>query len=194
MVTQPAYLKNLKVYSKGYYRDDDEAYVAGLDMVGESDRGAIILSATNIEDMLEFRILQQLPVLREDETARKQIFEADGPISSFSRKLLIAYGMGIVDKPYRKVIDLIREIRNACAHSRQPISLAVPELRAACEVVIGEDVLANLRDQEPVTIRNAYLIRGAFVAHYIATGEKLEGIEAHWAHWRKLQEEVKVPR
>jgi len=188
MVSQPAYLANLKAYAKFRYVTDDHGRNAAEDMVGESDRGAIILAATNVEDMLEWRILQLMPTLRQDEATRKQIFDQDGPIASFSRKTTMAYAMGIIDKPYRKTIDLIREIRNACAHSRHPISLRVPELRAACEVLIS-DTLHHLKDREPIRVRNAVLIRCAFVGHYVLTGEKIEKYEDQLVHWRKLHAE-----
>ncbi|RWE34449.1 hypothetical protein [Mesorhizobium sp.] len=190
MVSQPAYLANLKSYAKLRFVGDDEeeARIRVRDLDSESDRGAIILAATNIEDMLELRILQRLPTLHHDETTRKFVFEQDGPISTFSRKILMAYAMGIVDKPYRKLIDLVREIRNACAHSRQPISLEVPELQEACKVVIS-DIWPDIKDHNPRTIRMAFVMKCTFIQHYILHGEKLEGREAHLAHWEKLKRE-----
>jgi hypothetical protein len=189
MVSQPAYLANLKAFSKRRWRDDAEANASANSLLTEeSDRGAIILAATSLEDTLEDRIIQQMPALHADEAARKQIFDQDGPISSFSRKLMIAYALGIVDKPSRKTIDLIRELRNACAHSRFPVSLEVPELRAVCEIVIV-DMLPDLVDRQPITIRNALLIKIALLTHYVASGEKIEGMSAQIRYWQKLQAE-----
>ncbi|RUV04327.1 hypothetical protein EOB36_03490 [Mesorhizobium sp. M6A.T.Cr.TU.017.01.1.1] len=188
MVSQPAYLTNLKKYAKLRFRgdEDEDARIAVRDLDNESDRGAIILAATNVEDMLELKILERLPTLQADEPARKFVFEQDGPISTFSRKILMAYAMGIVDKPYRKLIDLVREIRNACAHSRQPISLQVPELQDACKVVIS-DIWPDIKDHNPKTIRMAFVMKCTFIQHYILHGEKLEGRDAHLAHWEKLK-------
>jgi hypothetical protein len=190
LVAQPKYLKDLKAYAraKAHYSDEGEALRAVKDLNGESDRGAIILSATAIEDALEDRILQKLPALHSDEATRKQVFEVDGPIASFSRKLLMAYSMGLIDSSYRKKIDLVREIRNACAHSRMPISLAVPQLRTACEILL-ERSLADLIDHEPVTIRRAFILACNFIVLYIATGEKIETAEDQIAYWSKLHAE-----
>jgi hypothetical protein len=191
MVEQPAYIQNLKKYAKIRLGGND----AGVnvddvvrDLQDESDRGAIILAATGIEDMLEFEILKRLPNLEHDEPTRKRMFEQDGQLSSFSKKIEMAYAMGIIDKDYRKKIDLVREIRNACAHARMPLSLAKSVLRIPCEVVIS-DMLEDLIDHEPATIRNAFVAKSAFISHYIATGEKLEGMEAHLRHWASLDED-----
>ncbi|PAP97809.1 hypothetical protein CIT25_35065 [Mesorhizobium mediterraneum] len=69
MVSQAAYLTNLKSYAKLRFRgdDDEDARRAVRDLDNESDRGAIILAATNVEDMLELRILEKLPTLQVDE-------------------------------------------------------------------------------------------------------------------------------
>src|SRR5690606_8731412 len=129
------------------WKDAAEARIAARDITdNESDRGAIILVATNVEDMLEYKILERLPALQEDEPARKAMFELDGPIASFSRKLHMAYAMGIVNKHYRKQIDLVREIRNACAHSRLPVSLSEPAIADAVRHLVT-DTYDHLKDR-----------------------------------------------
>ena len=188
MVSQPVYLANLKAYGRARWSNDTEAERAAASMTqDESDRGAILMAATNLEDILEYKILQQLPTLREDETARKQMFEQDGPLATFSRKIAMAYAMGFIDKPYRKLIDLAREIRNAAAHSRQPITVQVPEVKAAIEVLVA-DSLDGLRDDNPRALLGAYEIKCATLAHYVVTGERIEGMQALMAFWRSLQE------
>jgi hypothetical protein len=136
--------------------------------------------------MLEFEILKRLPGLENDEPTRKRMFEQDGQIASFSKKIEMAYALGIIDKNYRKIIDIIREIRNACAHSRKPISLEKSVLFAACEAVIS-DMLPGLANREPKTIRATFVVKCGLISHYIATGEKLEGIEAISKYFEKLK-------
>ena len=99
--------------------------------------GKFEIAATNIEDVLEMQITSKLPALAEDEPARKKIFEHNGLISSFSKRIEMAYAMGIIDKAYRKKIDLIREIRNACAHARFPLSMEKQVLRDACKALLA---------------------------------------------------------
>jgi len=53
MVSQPAYLANLKSLGRRRWATDEEAAEDAGSLQFESDRGAIILSATTLEDMLE---------------------------------------------------------------------------------------------------------------------------------------------
>lgn len=191
MVTQPAYLRNLKALSRERYNmdgSDEDFHHAAQEFVRESDRGAIILVATGIEDMLEDRILQKLPALKEDEATRKRMFERDGQLASFSKKNEMAYAMGIIDAEYRDKIDLIREIRNVCAHARKPVTMENPSLRAACEIVIS-DMLPDLIDRKPGTIRIAFVIKCMMVSLYIMSGKKIDGKEAQLAYREKIRRE-----
>jgi hypothetical protein len=177
MVTEPAYLRNLKVYAKARTGVDNTPEAAVADIIAESDRGAIILAATGIEDILEDQIMAKLPGSKGDDDGYKRLFENDGSIASFSKKNWMAYAMGIVDEAYRKKIDLIREIRNACAHSRKPISMKDEVLSAPCKVVIA-DFLPVLSDSSPEALRHAFVLKCSLIIHYVLTGEKVEGPEA----------------
>jgi len=188
MVTQPAYLKNLKAYARSRPEGDDDVDKAVQDYSDESDRGAIILAATYVEDMLELKIMLYMPGLHNDEPTRRRMFEGDGQIATFSRKTELAYALGIIDDDYRKKIDLIREIRNACAHSRKPLSMKTEVLRTACEVVV-RDILPIFEPDKPLLLRNAFVGRCLFIAHYITTGEKIDSGEAALAHFKKLVRE-----
>ena len=187
MVTQPAYLEKLKEYVRRQLKDaKTESAELIHDYSTESDRGAIILVATNIEDVLEFEISKRLPGLLSDATARKKIFEHDGLIATFSKKTEMAYALGIIDKDYRKKIDLVREIRNACAHARFPLSMKKKVLQDACKGLMA-DMWADLADHRPETIRNAFMVKCTFIGHYILTGEKIEGYKAQLRHYEKLK-------
>lgn len=187
MVSQPAYIANLKEYARRQLKDfKTESAELVADYTNESDRGAIILAATHVEDVLELQIVNRLPVLAEDETARKKMFEHDGILSSFSKKIEMAYAMGIVDKAYRKKIDLIREIRNACAHARFPLSMEKQVLQDACKALLTA-TWDNLPNYEPSTLRNAFLLECTFIGHFILTGEKIESHEAQARHYHKLR-------
>jgi hypothetical protein len=186
MVTQPAYIRNLKEYSKRRLRNaETESDELIADYSVESDRGAIILASTTIEDVLEVKITERLPTLIHDDAARKKMFENDGTLATFSKKIEMAYALGIIDNDYRKKIDLIREIRNACAHARFPLSLEKKELQDACKALY-HDMWAGLVDHKPITLRHAYVGKCSFIGHYILTGEKIEGDEAQMRHFAKL--------
>ena len=121
-------IKDLKAYTKVTAHDLSPAdFVAALK--GESDRGAIILAATMIDDRLVVSLRERMPDINSDETAR--IFGVDGLAGTFANRLKLAQALGIIDRGTRKLIELIREMRNACAHSRQTLTFSTPVIRAA---------------------------------------------------------------
>ncbi len=191
MVTQPAYIANLKKYARARVGDETDIDASVADLHNESDRGAIILASTSIEDMLEYEIFKRLPGLFKDDAMRRKIFESDGLLASFSKKIEMAYALGIIDGDYKKKIDLIREIRNACAHSRKPLAMDKEVLQEPCRIIIS-DFIDDIKDKEPKTIRMAFICKCAIICHYIATGEKIEGTEAQLKHFAKIQKDLNI--
>ena len=106
-------------------------------MSGESDRGAIILMATAIDDSLLAALKRNMSGLEAKEL--HSIFELDGLASSFSKRTKLAQAMGIIDRGTRLLIDLIREMRNACAHSRQALTFDSPVIIVALESVFRDE-------------------------------------------------------
>lgn len=73
---------------------------------------------------------------------------------------------------------MIREIRNACAHSRQPISFATHELKAALQLVGLEVEAAAPKEQ---SIFGKFML--AFHANYLLN--RLKGMpEKEAAQWQ----------
>lgn len=165
-------LSKLEKYTKirRFGRDVRTTQDMIADFASESDRGAIILAATSIEDVLEERILDKLPGIASDPAARKRL--CDGMLSNFSRKTELAYAMGIIDQDHREKIEVIRKIRNACAHSRNALTLETEALRDAVETVVSD-----LDFQEPAKriVRIAFMLKCTLINYYIKTGNKLDG-------------------
>lgn len=90
----------------------------------------------------------------------------------------MAYAMGIIDDDYRRKIDLIREIRNACAHCRHPLNLDNPALLEPIKISI-KDMWKDLKDNSTKTIRLAFVAHCRVIGFYILTGEKYEGLSGH---------------
>jgi hypothetical protein len=171
MVTQPAYLKNLKAYARAQWPGrPNETIDVTRAYQHESDRGAIILAATHLEDNLMIAILAGLPTLQRDEVAFRDMFENDGPLSTFSSRIAMAYGMGLATAQMKKEMDLIRVIRNSCAHSRKPISLDTPELRIAVLRLLS-DTVDFLKDTDVQTLKMAFTLRCYMLAESILKAE-----------------------
>ena len=174
MVTQPAYLRNLKAYAKAREETDDDVTAMIADYANESDRGAIILGATQLDDTLEMAILGKMPALQKDEIGRKKMFEVDGPLSTFSSRIEMAYALGLVDEKIRVNMHLLREIRNACAHAKKPLSLSMEILMDPVRAAIA-DMLPGMKDNEPETIRQPFILKCMILSHGLLTGGFVNG-------------------
>ena len=91
----------------------------------ESDRGASILSAVWIEELLTRKFKNLFS--KGNSNARKALF--NGSFSSFSSKINVAYCLGWLDDDTYHDIDLVRKIRNSFAHELHGISLESPEMK-----------------------------------------------------------------
>ena len=171
MVTQPAYLKNLKAYARGPQDRTNVAALMGA-FQAESDRGAIILTATSLEDILEWGITARMPNLMLDSSIKDSIFGINGSVGTFSNKIQMAYALGLIDRQARNEIDLIREMRNACAHSRKPISLDQPALKAVCLQVLGE-VGTALTTDTATALRLAFMLKATMLEEQVVSGKRI---------------------
>lgn len=68
----------------------------------ESDRAAIIICSSLIEEALGDAINSKLRKLSNTERRDLKLFEPNGLISSFSQKADMAYAMDLIDRPIRR--------------------------------------------------------------------------------------------
>jgi hypothetical protein len=87
----------------------------------ESDRAKIILSISWADFFLEGKIKTELSKGNKD--AKKNLFSANGPFATFSAKLNLAFCAGWIDADVYHDLQIIRKLRNKCAHSIDIISL-----------------------------------------------------------------------
>ena len=94
---------------------------------------AAVLGSSSVEHELELSLRKRIP--RRDETLWKVLTADVGPLSSFHRKIEMAYALKIVDEKTRNDLHIVRNVRNAFAHARRLMDfnhpLVVKELRSA---------------------------------------------------------------
>ena len=142
--------------------------VATLDFVAalraESDRGAVILAGSMIDDMLTQALKDRMPLINSEE--KNRIFAFEGIAATFSSRVKLAQAMGIINRGSRHLIDLIREMRNACAHSRQPINFTTPVLyQALCSAMPG--IATDARNREKSFPRGMFYLMCGVLADSI---------------------------
>ncbi|WP_338692035.1 hypothetical protein V5279_37980 [Bradyrhizobium sp. 26S5] len=99
-----------------------------------ADYSVALIGQTFVERALELAILAKLAPF--DEEANRQIFSYDsnGPASDFAAKIKIGYVLGLFGPQTKKDLNLIREVRNAFAHSLQAISFKTQEVAEMCKL------------------------------------------------------------
>jgi hypothetical protein len=119
-----------------------EQMQAIVDEIGkQTDRGAAIIAAAVIEDVLEHLIIARLVEL--PSKRKKALFDqSNGPLSSLSSKIELGLALGLFNDERRGSLHLIREVRNAFAHTMDPISFEDPRISAIVEARVTPKVKA----------------------------------------------------
>lgn len=112
-------------YRRKLHLPDSAAFLKELQ--GESDRAAIILASSLLDDLLANAIALAMPldILVED---METVFRQGGPLGSFSARIEIASLFGVIERETYEQLSLLREMRNACAHTKHPITFEDPIL------------------------------------------------------------------
>jgi DNA-binding MltR family transcriptional regulator len=156
MFNTPGSVKTLRRYWKNRIAPRDPIELA-QELVNESDRAVVILAATILDDEL-VELLRRRMVIEPNKEQSDYIFRYDGPLGSFSSRIEIAYLFGFIDEITRSNLTDIREIRNACAHSKHAMTFSTKELT---------NVIKRFAAPFPTNTRNE--IRMAFLAAFIVT-------------------------
>jgi DNA-binding MltR family transcriptional regulator len=106
------------------------AFAASLQK--ESDRACAVLGAAMLDQVLGDLIRSSMA-----EDAPRNLFEGYGPIASFSARIDISLGLGLISRDEHYDLHLIRKIRNSFAHemnhelsfASEPIAHRVAELK-----------------------------------------------------------------
>lgn len=106
----------------------------------ENDLSAALVCGTLLEEATEQLLLSHMIALNNDE--RTEIFRGFGPLASLSARIKFAYAMGLIGKVTKRHTDMMRDVRNALAHSKKPLLFTTPQVEAICARL-------NIRDQMP---------------------------------------------
>jgi len=88
------------------------------ELMDESDRAAIVLGVAQIDVLLEEVLKKKLTL------ARSEVFDFKGPLGTLSSRIELSYALGLLDSDFRIKLDILRNIRNACAHNIKNVNLA----------------------------------------------------------------------
>jgi hypothetical protein len=107
-----------------------ETYAREVSAIG-NDRGAAILLAVQLEDVLGYALTLRLKI---PNNKADEVFGHNAAMGTFDNKIRTAYAIGVITQETRFIFDVVRRIRNAFAHARVPVSFTTPEIATACRV------------------------------------------------------------
>jgi DNA-binding MltR family transcriptional regulator len=98
-----------------------------------------ILGAVMVEHELDHLLRSKLK--HKDDKTWETLTDDRGPLNSFHSKIAMGYALGIYDQGMRSDLDIVRNIRNAFAHSKKLIQFNDPavlaELKKASAITKG---------------------------------------------------------
>lgn len=122
----------------------------------ESDRGAAVLAGSYAENVLG----KYLENKCKDNSKVEDLFWSNGPLSTFSQRILISEAFGFVSKNTADTLNYVRKIRNHFAHHPLEASFETSPIREWAEAL--RRLLELREDQEEIRVemtgRNVYLL------------------------------------
>src|SRR4051812_32796495 len=87
----------------------------------ESDRGAVLAGVSYIEELLLRLFMAKLLLTKK---LSGDLFDGSGPLATFSARIKLAYCLGWIGPEMFHDLDLMRRIRNECAHAHTPVKFS----------------------------------------------------------------------
>jgi len=92
-----------------------------IKITNESERGAVLVGGSKIDEYLENLVIKILPV--KSKSYQSRLLNYPGPLSSFSGKIELLFAFRIIDEKLYNSLNSLRKIRNDAAHSSKDFSL-----------------------------------------------------------------------
>ena len=121
-----------------------------------SDRACAIVCGAFLDNLIQELLLEFL--CKDSKTQDNKLFSQNGPLATFSSKILLVYRLGLISKYEYDCLNLIRKIRNNFAHN-----LTIDSFE--CEI-IRELLSNNLPPGEllpPISIPHSYIENGEII-------------------------------
>jgi DNA-binding MltR family transcriptional regulator len=148
-----------------------EIYAFRTSILGETDRGAVLMAAAFLDDKLKGLIEKRLV---QDRKVRKRVFDFNGALGTFSSRIDFAYLIGVIPKNAQKDLHTIRNIRNQFAHHAAPLSYDDEKVKGLCNNLVFHGVLETA--DAGSKFRRSVM---GLLTHVTLAFESTEAIEAH---------------
>jgi mannitol operon repressor len=140
----------------------------------ESDRGAVLVAATRIDELLREAISARLI---EHQDTQMLLHGFNAPLGTFSARILAAFALGILSEDEYRKCNTIRKIRNEFAH-RLGISFNDQRIRDLC-ATLGPATMGMEADFRRRFSSAAVVL----VAHLTRRAEHVSKERVAWQFW-----------
>lgn len=129
----------------------------------QTDRGVAIIGAAYIEERLEETLLALFTdrietVKYENQKVSKRLFKGTGPLTSLSAKIDTAFALGMLGDHSFQDLHLIRDIRNAFAHTSDPLTFCSTKIVSLYKKLwLPFNILAPGEEVPPTDPRKCFL-------------------------------------
>jgi DNA-binding MltR family transcriptional regulator len=113
-----------------FEQDFDAALAFRLTLSPETDRGCALMAAAYLDSRLgEWLALYFV----DDPKVANKLLSQEGPLSTFSSRIELAYLLGLLSPRESQALNLIRKIRNEFAHIPEPTSFGHQKIASWCK-------------------------------------------------------------
>ena len=95
----------------------------------ESDRGAVLVAASRIDEILKTLLRSYL---RDTKSASELLENSRGPLGTFASRACAAHALALIEDHEFREITLIRKIRNEFGHEWRDIGFVSQRVRSFC--------------------------------------------------------------
>lgn len=99
------------------------------ELTKESDRGCALLAASHL-DFLLIKMLKSKLIGSNNQL--DLLFDNNGPLGTFSSKILMSFSLGLISKIELDDLQIIRKIRNEFGHSSSILNFESNKFKAQC--------------------------------------------------------------
>jgi DNA-binding MltR family transcriptional regulator len=96
-------------------------------LLSESDTARVLIFASYLDDRLQNLLIRQMRNL-DSQNSIDRLFGVNGPLDTFSRRVLISYHLGWISEDTKQRLDAFRKVRNAFAHRAFKVSIGDPQI------------------------------------------------------------------
>lgn len=133
----------------------DEFELLDKEIANVHDRAACIMMSAQVELYLQHAIT--FFMMRKDEPTIEKLLGRDGPLSSFYSKIILAHAMGLITDTESDDLSLVREMRNAFAHTVKPITFTTPQIAEKLLKLSQTDAIFGNIERDPSLYRAAFI-------------------------------------